>query len=724
MQKHRSNIEFYKLPRKISIMSIKKFFVVGTLVLLVVSGSAASVQAACKPKCLYAGTRSEGWYDSCTRQLIKFANCSGHEAILTQGPAGYGWYDSVTQEYIAPASIPNSGENETPNHEAICVKVGIDTYKCMVIGGDQYICKKGYLECNNSAVKIVYYNGVPYTCAPVGCVIVSQGDRCYVRCSNSWSHVGMCKETEYPGIYKCEYQGDFYYCGINKEVFENCQGTVIIAKYINYKNKTLYCLPPDVVVRIDSTGCYIEPVYQALEPSDNDRLSKCVENVRRWAGSLARGEVRTMCEYLMRLKSEQINPFLKCLAEKYKENVTFPEAVKECREEIRNVTCPEPKIVPPCPGGELVPIIRSGCVVAYRCITPKEEMRRCVLNLTKQGMNRTEAIRECVQRHKEDVINTISNLTEQQLAIYTHCLNISNDTKEKVLSLIKEIRELRKEKLEKIREISENCSRYQGGNETTYRVNYSCGQEISNVTKYYNEKIREVMRKIIDITKNVTISVNTTCLQVKLHRFENLTGIHINTTIQPENLTQAQKKYVIQRMVGKKLVEELRRNPRMIKQVLTHRELKSALFTEIRRNKTLLREVIKNPEVRKEIIKEVATNRTMRRVMLRTILRDKQLRRLAIKELIRNKDIKRELLQNKTLLAEILPPKLKTRLQKLRFVDINVTEQRNNTIYVARVVKTGRLLGLIPITITEDVEFNDTTVIAERKPWWSFLVLG
>ena len=55
----------------------------------------------CKPICDAIGTRSEGWYDSCTKTLIKWDNCEGCEAICkTVGTKSEGWYNSCTGEVI------------------------------------------------------------------------------------------------------------------------------------------------------------------------------------------------------------------------------------------------------------------------------------------------------------------------------------------------------------------------------------------------------------------------------------------------------------------------------------------------------------------------------------------------------------------------------------------------------------------------------------------------
>jgi hypothetical protein len=69
--------------------------------------------AECQPVCLYPGSRSEGWYDSCTGALIEWTFCyddndEAHPAVcLHIGTESEGWYDEVTGgvilwDYCAP----------------------------------------------------------------------------------------------------------------------------------------------------------------------------------------------------------------------------------------------------------------------------------------------------------------------------------------------------------------------------------------------------------------------------------------------------------------------------------------------------------------------------------------------------------------------------------------------------------------------------------------------
>ncbi len=58
-------------------------------------------QEDCWPVCGAIGSRSEGWYDSCTGELIRWANCADCQAECRYCPSkSEGWYDSCTGELI------------------------------------------------------------------------------------------------------------------------------------------------------------------------------------------------------------------------------------------------------------------------------------------------------------------------------------------------------------------------------------------------------------------------------------------------------------------------------------------------------------------------------------------------------------------------------------------------------------------------------------------------
>ena len=55
----------------------------------------------CKPVCQAIGTRAEGWYDSCSDQLIKYATCAGCTAgCAAVGTRSENWHDSCNNEII------------------------------------------------------------------------------------------------------------------------------------------------------------------------------------------------------------------------------------------------------------------------------------------------------------------------------------------------------------------------------------------------------------------------------------------------------------------------------------------------------------------------------------------------------------------------------------------------------------------------------------------------
>jgi len=72
----------------------------------------------CKPICNAIGTRSEGWYDSCNKKLIRWESCEGCEAICKAiGTKSEGWYDSCTEKLIRYGKC-EIGEPEKPE---VCI---------------------------------------------------------------------------------------------------------------------------------------------------------------------------------------------------------------------------------------------------------------------------------------------------------------------------------------------------------------------------------------------------------------------------------------------------------------------------------------------------------------------------------------------------------------------------------------------------------------------------
>ena len=61
-------------------------------------------KAPCRPVCWHIGTRSEGWYDSCTGKRYRWELCQQSDAECRAcGTESEGWYDSATGELIVLA---------------------------------------------------------------------------------------------------------------------------------------------------------------------------------------------------------------------------------------------------------------------------------------------------------------------------------------------------------------------------------------------------------------------------------------------------------------------------------------------------------------------------------------------------------------------------------------------------------------------------------------------
>lgn len=96
----------------------------------------------CPPKCMFVGTRSEGWYDSCTGERIKWAGCAGCKAVcLAKGSRSEGWWSvcktgaeerikwgcSGCEENYTVEAIETSGETEEEGTEISVSNVSVST---------------------------------------------------------------------------------------------------------------------------------------------------------------------------------------------------------------------------------------------------------------------------------------------------------------------------------------------------------------------------------------------------------------------------------------------------------------------------------------------------------------------------------------------------------------------------------------------------------------------
>ncbi len=72
-------------------------------------GADSAPPAGCKPYCYPPGSKSQGWYDGCTKQMLKLPgtnypyndSCDGCSAVCKSvGQPAEGWYSSCTDQLI------------------------------------------------------------------------------------------------------------------------------------------------------------------------------------------------------------------------------------------------------------------------------------------------------------------------------------------------------------------------------------------------------------------------------------------------------------------------------------------------------------------------------------------------------------------------------------------------------------------------------------------------
>ncbi len=151
-----------------------------------------------------------------------------------------------------------------------------------------------------------------------------------------------------------------------------------------------------------------------------------------------------------------------------------------------------------------------------------------------------------------------------------------------------------------------------------------------------------------------------------------------------------------------------------VKALWTFPEVKSHVLRELAKNKTLADVVLNDSETAKEIASEVSPkNKTLfKQVLMHRIARRFFLSRLKHKPLGLLKN-------NKTLVAPLLPPGIAAKINSTTIENVSVGSD-NETVKVS--VKThGRFLGIIPVSVHEEIVNNGTVKV--KRPFWAFLVV-
>jgi len=134
-----------------------------------------------------------------------------------------------------------------------------------------------------------------------------------------------------------------------------------------------------------------------------------------------------------------------------------------------------------------------------------------------------------------------------------------------------------------------------------------------------------------------------------------------------------------------------------------------------------LREAMSLPEVKTQVVNTLKGNLTLleRTLSEETFLQDVEVRRELIRGLV--EEGIRKLISRKEFLLDFVPEELKEEVSESDIVDLLPV---NETVAKLRIARPVKLLGLLPMKMEEEIEFDEEKVLYRKKPWWSFLIFG
>lgn len=134
-----------------------------------------------------------------------------------------------------------------------------------------------------------------------------------------------------------------------------------------------------------------------------------------------------------------------------------------------------------------------------------------------------------------------------------------------------------------------------------------------------------------------------------------------------------------------------------------------------------LREAMSLPEVKTQVVNTLKGNLTLleRALSEETFLQDVEVRRELIRGLV--EEGIRKLISRKEFLLDFVPEELKEEVSESDIMDLLPV---NESVAKLRITRPVKLLGLLPMKMEEEIEFDEEKVLYRKKPWWSFLVFG
>lgn len=703
----------------------------------------------CKPICDKIGTRSEGWYDSCSGRLIKYDTCSGCEAICNEvGTRNEGWYSSCDNSTIVVVSChevdtstvsENTSESTThvisertsesvtctdTDGKNIFVKgsvTGWDYYKRTVIsnsdsctdydGGAPKSSGKWVIEeqCDDEGRVSSHYYECPegYWCEDGRCIL--RGYDCPEYCEDGWHYYSGKFDVE---SNKCEYSRRFCKYGCDEEgrtckIPENvscsdyCEDG-IFWKDGSFNEWTLECeyrykIECEYGCNEEGTACKSEKKEEPSgEESCEERVRKVIEDT-----CLNRGEGKEVCE------------------ERYKNLVEF-----EC-EKKGEVEKPDTEIT-------LCQELRAKLSLLSEELI-KSESEEEKEKISEEFANIKREYEKCIKEPEETEYEVEVNICDE-LEDLEASYNALLDKEERIKAEISagktdktELEKVQREKMfleKRIEKAKASCK--EGSYTETPCLTLSTLMKVEEelnerLTIATGEEAEELKKRLEEVEKEI-FQLQKECMERKLTEEE------VESLIEAEEVYKSKVQKVLEESSPEEVDEKLQQMENEMKELIV--KIMEKLDEVDLRNTEIIREVrVSGSEVYVEDLK-------LEGKPLRIRIEEKEVYVKPGEEIVIETDGvsakgKVELLYvNGSLITakskkqiRVLPSDLLDEVEAIKEIRLVDEEAPKYKVIAERV---GRLLGLIPVSFDVEYEISaeDGELVGESKPWWAFLVMG
>jgi len=720
-------------------MRVVQFGIIFAILVCVGISSVGTATAdSCKPVCNNIGTRSEGWYDSCTGEAIKLGSCSRCTAICDKiGTREEGWYCScdgslIKYDQCGRETTTTTATTTTTTTTVTCndsdngdiftkgTTTGWDYYKKIVIsssdsctdydGGAPKSSGKWVIEeqCDEEERVSSHYYECPegYLCEDGRCVL--KGD-CPEYCKDGWHYYSGKFDVE---SNKCEYSTRFCKYGCDDEgktckIPENVSCPDYCENGIFWKDGSFnewtfeceykYKIECQYGCNEEGTACKSE---EKEEPSG--KLS-CEERV--WQvivdTCLNEGEDEEVCE-------ERYKNLVEFECEK-KGEVEKPDTETTICQELR---------------------ARISLLIEKLMKAESEEEKE---KISEELADTKKEYEKCIKEPEieyEVEVNLCDEL-EDLKASYKALL----DKEEKIKAEISagkadktELERIQREKLfleKRIEKAEASCKEEKSYTETPcltlstlMKVEEELNEKISNATK---EEAEELKKRLEEVEKEI-LQLRRDCMEQKLSEEE------VETLIEAEEVYKSKVQKVLEESSPEEVDEILQEMENEMEELII--EIAEKLDEVDLSNTEIISEArVSGNELYVEDVK-------LEGKPLRIKIEEKEVYIKPGEEVVIEADgvsakgnvelwyVNGSLIAAKSKKQiRVLPSDLLDEVEAIK--DIRLVDEEAPKYKVA-VERVGRLLGFIPVSFDVEYEISaeDGKLLGKSKPWWTPLVVG